>query len=68
MSREIVVTIGAGGIGLAIARRQGVGRTILLAERNEERLAASAADLESSGHAVVTHAVDISSRPATLAV
>ena len=61
MSTEVVVIIGAGGIGLAIARRQGSGRTILLAERNEDHLASSAAGLESSGHVVLARAVDISS-------
>jgi len=68
MRTQIVVTIGAGGIGVAIARRQGAGRTILLADRNEEHLAASAADLESSGHVVVLRPVDISSRESVRAL
>jgi NAD(P)-dependent dehydrogenase (short-subunit alcohol dehydrogenase family) len=68
MSKEIVVTIGAGGIGLAIARRQGSGRTVFLADLNEQLLASSAAALEAAGHAVVTRRVDISSRDSVKAL
>ena len=35
MNAQIVVVIGAGGIGQAIGRRQGTGRTVLLADRND---------------------------------
>jgi NAD(P)-dependent dehydrogenase (short-subunit alcohol dehydrogenase family) len=68
MSKEIVVTIGAGGIGLAIARRQGTGRTVFLADLNEPLLASSAAALEESGHAVATRRVDIASRESVKAL
>ena len=43
MSNDIVVVIGAGGIGLAIARRQGFGKTVLLADFDEKRCSASPA-------------------------
>ncbi|HYB29592.1 MAG TPA: SDR family oxidoreductase [Solirubrobacteraceae bacterium] len=62
MKTQIVVVIGAGGIGLAIARRQGTGRAIVLADLNQELLARSAAALQDSGHVVATQPVDISSR------
>ena len=39
MNQHVVVVIGAGGIGQAIGRRQGAGRTVLLADRNESTLA-----------------------------
>jgi saccharopine dehydrogenase-like NADP-dependent oxidoreductase len=42
MSNQIVVLIGAGGIGQAIARRQGSGRPVLLADRSEAALSAAA--------------------------
>ncbi len=58
----MVVVIGAGGIGAAIARRQGFGRTILLADWNEKTLAAAAADLTNASYEVATHRVDVSSR------
>jgi NAD(P)-dependent dehydrogenase (short-subunit alcohol dehydrogenase family) len=62
MSNEIVVLIGAGGIGQAIARRQGSGRTVLLADRNPDALAAAAQALEAAGHTVSSHPVDVASR------
>lgn len=35
-AKEIVVVIGPGSIGLAIARRVGTGRTLLLAAHDEK--------------------------------
>lgn len=63
MSKDIVVIIGAGGIGLAIARRQGFGKTILLADLNEQTLQNAASQLRDAGYLVKTHAVDVASRP-----
>ena len=54
MNQHVVVVIGAGGIGQAIGRRQGAGRTVLLADRNEKNLATAAEALEAAGH-TVTH-------------
>jgi NADP-dependent 3-hydroxy acid dehydrogenase YdfG len=62
MSNEIVVLIGTGGIGQAIARRQGSGRTVLLADRNPDALTAAAQALEAAGHTVSTHPVDVADR------
>ncbi len=36
MSKEVLVVTGAGGIGQAIARRQGPGKSVLLADFNEQ--------------------------------
>jgi NAD(P)-dependent dehydrogenase (short-subunit alcohol dehydrogenase family) len=62
MNREVIVVIGAGGIGLAIARRQGFGKTVLLADFNEEALKTAAESMRNSSYAVETHTVDVSSR------
>jgi NAD(P)-dependent dehydrogenase (short-subunit alcohol dehydrogenase family) len=62
MDTEVVVVIGAGGIGQAIGRREGTGRLILLGDRNEENLAAAAATLEAGGHQIATQTVDVASR------
>jgi NAD(P)-dependent dehydrogenase (short-subunit alcohol dehydrogenase family) len=62
MPSDVVVVIGAGGIGQAIARRQGAGRTVLLADNNELVLAAAKDALEASGHAVCARHADVSSR------
>ena len=62
MNKDIVVIIGAGGIGTAIARRQGIGRTLLLADFNDKSLEAAAAEPRGASYRVETHAVDVSSR------
>ncbi len=59
MSTDVVVIVGAGSIGQAIAQRQGSGRTILLASRNPDSLAESARAVEACGHVVTTHPVDV---------
>jgi NADP-dependent 3-hydroxy acid dehydrogenase YdfG len=60
VNTQVVVVIGAGGIGQAIARRKGAGKTVLLGDRNEESLASAAQALESGGHRVATSTVDVS--------
>jgi NAD(P)-dependent dehydrogenase (short-subunit alcohol dehydrogenase family) len=62
VNKDVVVVIGAGGIGVAIARRQGFGKTLLLADFNEKTLQSAAEDLRGASYAVETHVVDVSSR------
>jgi NAD(P)-dependent dehydrogenase (short-subunit alcohol dehydrogenase family) len=62
MARDVVVVIGAGGIGLAIARRQGFGKTLLLADFNDKTLQSAAEELRGASYSVETHFVDVSSR------
>lgn len=45
MDQDVVVVIGAGGIGLAIARRQGMGKRVLLADFNDEVLTSAAGSM-----------------------
>ena len=68
MKDEIIVVIGAGGIGLAIARRQGFGKTILLADFNEQTLEAAGNDLRGASYTVSTQRVDVSSRESVRAL
>jgi NAD(P)-dependent dehydrogenase (short-subunit alcohol dehydrogenase family) len=63
-----VVVIGAGGIGQAIARRQGAGRTVLLADHSEPVLAAAKEALEAGGHVVSAQQADASSRESVRAL
>jgi NAD(P)-dependent dehydrogenase (short-subunit alcohol dehydrogenase family) len=68
MNKELLVVIGVGGIGQAIARRQGSGKEVLLADFNEQTLEAAAKALEAAGHTVTTHHVDVSSHDSVSAL
>jgi NAD(P)-dependent dehydrogenase (short-subunit alcohol dehydrogenase family) len=59
---NIIVVIGAGSIGQAIARRVGVGKHILLADLKKENSEAAAKVLSDAGFVVGTAIVDVSSR------
>jgi NAD(P)-dependent dehydrogenase (short-subunit alcohol dehydrogenase family) len=61
MAREVLTVIGAGGMGQAIARRLGAGKTVLLADYNEAVLASVAETLSADGHRVECHRVDVAS-------
>ncbi len=60
--QKVIVVIGAGSIGQAIARRVGAGKHILLADLRSENAEAAAKVLSEAGFEVSTAAVDISSR------
>jgi threonine dehydrogenase-like Zn-dependent dehydrogenase len=47
--KNVVVVVGAGQIGLAIARRVGVGKHIVLADRNEANANAAAEVMGNAG-------------------
>jgi NAD(P)-dependent dehydrogenase (short-subunit alcohol dehydrogenase family) len=65
---ELVVIIGAGSIGQAIARRIGVGKTILLADLNEDTAQAAAKTLEAAGFTTSTATVDVASHDSVAAL
>ncbi len=58
---EVLTVIGVGGMGQAIARRVGAGKTVLLADYNEETLASVTAALLAEGHRVESRSVDVAS-------
>ncbi|SNS90543.1 MULTISPECIES: SDR family oxidoreductase [unclassified Azospirillum] len=68
MTKDVIVVIGAGGIGQAIARRQGFGKTVLLADANTQTLAKAASDLSNASYAVVQQQVDVTSRASVQAL
>ncbi len=59
---EVIVVIGPGSIGQAIARRVSVGKHVLLADLKKENADAAAKTLSDAGFIVSTATVDISSR------
>lgn len=60
--KEVCVVIGPGAIGLAIARRVGVGKHVLLADLRQENAAAAARILGEAGYEASAMTVDIASR------
>lgn len=60
MIQKVLVIIGVGGIGMAIARKEGAGKMILLADIDEKKLEESAKSLEDLGYKVHKQRVDIS--------
>jgi NAD(P)-dependent dehydrogenase (short-subunit alcohol dehydrogenase family) len=59
---DVLVVIGVGGMGQAIARRQGSGLATVIADFDESTLQATAGSLEAEGYNVSAHVVDVSSR------
>jgi len=60
--KNVVVVIGAGSIGQAIARRVSAGKHIVLADLRQENADAAAKTLSDAGFDVSTAKVDVSSR------
>jgi NAD(P)-dependent dehydrogenase (short-subunit alcohol dehydrogenase family) len=59
---EVVVVIGPGQIGQAIARRVGFGKHVLLADNRQENANAAADTLGNAGYDVSVATLDVSSR------
>jgi NAD(P)-dependent dehydrogenase (short-subunit alcohol dehydrogenase family) len=65
---DVIVVIGAGQIGQAIARRVGTGKHVLLADVRQDNANAAAEVLSNAGYGVSVATVDASSREAVLAL
>ncbi|MBL7500174.1 SDR family oxidoreductase [Frankia sp. CNm7] len=68
MPNEVLVVIGTGGMGVAVARRVGAGRTVLLADYDEAALSAVTETLREEGQQVTPQVVDVSSRDSVYAL
>jgi NAD(P)-dependent dehydrogenase (short-subunit alcohol dehydrogenase family) len=66
--KNVIVVIGPGQIGQAIARRVGVGKHVLLADMRRENAEAAAEVMANAGYEVSVAAVDVSSREAVHAL
>ena len=60
---EVIVLIGAGSIGQAVARRVSAGKHVLLADLRQANVDAAGKVLSEAGFEVSTAIVDVSSRP-----
>ena len=60
--KNVIVLVGAGSIGQAIARRIGAGKQILLSDLRQENVDTAAKVLSDAGFEVSTATVDVSSR------
>jgi len=65
---EVIVVIGAGSIGQAIARRVSAGKKVLLATLRQESAEAAAVVMRDAGFEVSTAAVDVSKHEAVHAL
>ena len=65
---QVIVVIGAGSIGIAIARRISAGKHILLADLRHETATAAARVLVDAGFTVSTTTVDVSQRASVAAL
>jgi NAD(P)-dependent dehydrogenase (short-subunit alcohol dehydrogenase family) len=65
---DVIVVIGPGQIGQAIARRVGVGKHVLLADLREDNAVAAAEVLANVGYEVSVASVDVSTREAVHAL
>ncbi|MGW8654755.1 saccharopine dehydrogenase NADP-binding domain-containing protein, partial [Nocardia salmonicida] len=67
MAEEVLVVIGIGGMGQAIARRLGSGKRVVLADFDETALRTVAETMRADGYAVTSVHVDVSVRESVLA-
>jgi NAD(P)-dependent dehydrogenase (short-subunit alcohol dehydrogenase family) len=65
---DVIVLIGAGSIGQAIARRVSVGKHVVVADLRQANVDAAAKVLSEAGFEVSTAIVDVSSRPSVHAL
>jgi NAD(P)-dependent dehydrogenase (short-subunit alcohol dehydrogenase family) len=59
---DVLAIIGVGGMGVALARRMGAGRVVVLGDVNAAQVDSVAGQLTDDGHRVVTGHVDVTSR------
>ena len=62
MSKEVMIVTGAGQISMAIARRMGYGKKIILGDKNENNAQAVAEIMNQAGFDVEPFVMDMSSR------
>jgi len=66
--KSVIVVIGPGQIGQAIARRVGLGKHVLLADMRRENADSAAEVLANAGYEVSVATIDVASRAAVHAL
>jgi NAD(P)-dependent dehydrogenase (short-subunit alcohol dehydrogenase family) len=65
---RVVLVIGLGGMGSAVAKRLGSGSTVLLADFNSDTLKAAADQMRADGYRVIEHPTDVSDEASVAAL
>ena len=68
MKKDVMLVIGAGQIGMAIARRVGFGKKIILGDKNIDNARTIAKIMNDAGYDVEPFEMDLSSRKSILAI
>lgn len=68
MNKEVMLVTGAGQISMAIARRVGFGKKIILGDKRNENADAIAKIMNEAGYDVIPFEMDLSSRGSILAI
>ena len=66
MKKEVIILTGAGQIGMAIARRMGYGKKVVMGDKNLENAKAIAEIMNNAGFDVEPVEMDLSSRESIL--
>ena len=68
MKKDVMIVTGAGQIGMALARRTGFGKKIILGDKSMKNAEAIAEIMNNAGYDVVPFEMDLSSREDILAI
>ena len=68
MTKDVMILVGAGQIGMAIARRMGYGMKIVIGDKNKTNAEAIAKTMNEAGFDAVPVEMDLSSRSSVLAL
>ena len=68
MAKDVMILVGAGQIGMAIARRMGYGMKIVIGDKNKVNAEATAKTMKEAGFDAVPVEMDLSSRSSILAL
>ena len=68
MNKDVMIVTGAGQIGMAIARRVGFGKKIILGDKSIKNAETIAKIMNDAGYDVIPFEMDLSSRESILAI